>query len=429
VENTQDNQFIEVAKEIWVATNPDMPHVDEDIATIAAKIEELYPTCTIEMPVLDFGRLTDNARALFVTPLMEAAPEQTFIVYHPNDSTLMFVHQESGMPIEMSLAECHSIPAVYLTAVIGASQMAFVESAIRGEVEPLDPVMEQLRVMQEAQLQQAGLDTELKHLAMQIDPALQGSGNPNDSDNPDAMPAENDFISFESYLDVMRKMHSYEQMPPDHRVQFDHSVAYRWRDIKALKLILGSVDGNDGLNALGRFNAELVRVSMINDQTYLELSHLRNLMKHEVAAFREAANAQRKKSKFMAQTLEAFANRIEANLRLLGPMPPEAVDMLTRLNNMLTAKTAEAAENYDGVIRLSTEVERLREALTEEANYCYEHAVQLADSDPARSQRHRERGDRLMSHCHANMTAPEPQTNDNHVHAAVDTIGETTAVE
>jgi hypothetical protein len=218
-------------------------------------------------------------------------------------------------------------------------------------------------------------------------------------------------------------------MPPDHRVQFDHSVAYRWRDIKALKLILGSVDGNDGLNALGRFNAELVRVSMINDQTYLELSHLRNLMKHEVAAFREAANAQRKKSKFMAQTLEAFANRIEANLRLLGPMPPEAVDMLTRLNNMLTAKTAEAAENYDGVIRLSTEVERLREALTEEANYCYEHAVQLADSDPARSQRHRERGDRLMSHCHANMTAPEPQTNDNHVHAAVDTIGETTAVE
>lgn len=393
-ETQVDISFVEAAKEIWASVHSDEPYTEEDIAEIAEKIEGLYPQCNVEMSIVEFGILTDNARALFVTPLMDGAPEQTFTVFYPDDNRFMFVHQESGMPVEMSKAECLSIPTQYLTAVVGSEQMAFIEAAMRGEVEPNDPVAEQMRVMVEAQQQQAVHDGELKHIALNLAPALEGSNAPSESE--EISPELNDYISFEEYLEVMRKMHSYEQMPGEHRVQFDHAVAYRWRDIKALKLILASVEGNDGVNALGRYNSELVRLSMVNDQTYLELAHMRNTMRAEAKTFRELAVTHRKRNKMVALTLEAFANRVDKTLELLGPLPPEAVDMLTRLSGMLNAKASECNELRGDTIALAKEVERLRGVLQEEGDYCYKHADALVESEPERATRHRERGDRLI---------------------------------
>lgn len=419
-ENQVDISFVEAAKEIWASVHPDIPYSEEDIAEIAEKIEGLYPQCTVEMSIVEFGILTDNARALFVTPLMDGAPEQTFTVFYPDANRFMFVHQESGMPVEMSSAECLSIPTQYLTAVIGAEQMAFVEAALRGDVEPSDPVAEQMRVMVEAQRQQAVHDGELKHIALNLEPALEGSNAPADNDN--ISPELNDYISFEQYLEVMRKMHSYEQMPGDHRVQFDHAVAYRWRDIKALKFILASVEGNDGVNALGRYNGELVRLSMVNDQTYLELAHMRNAMCAEAKAFRELAATHRKRNKMVSLALEAFANRVDSTLELLGPLPPEAVDMLTRLSNMLNEKVAECTALRGDTIALAKEVERLRGVLQEEGDYCHGHATSLTDTDPERAERHRERGDRLI----AGMYPKEEEliVNDNHAHVTNDDVSD-----
>ena len=405
-ETQVDISFVDAAKEIWASVHPDEPYDDDTIAQMAENLEAVYPQCTVEMPIVEFGKLTDNARALFVTPLSTDNPIQTFTVFYPDVGRFMFVHTESGMPVEMSSAECLNIPTQYLTAVIGAEQMLFVEGALTGNIEPNDPVAEQMRLMVEAQREQATHDDELKHIALNTEPALHGSHMPGEAgvDNP-----PDDYISFEQYLEVMRKMHSYEQMPSDHRVQFDHACAYRWRDIKALKLILASVEGNDGTSALGRYNAELVRLSMVNDQTYLELTHLRNMMREEAKVFRELAKSQAKKNKLAAQSMGVFADRIDNCLELLGPLPDDAVDMLTRLNKILDLKTEEAAKNLNGVIILSTEVERLRNVLQQEADYCYNHANALAESDPERAARHRERGNRLALQLNPPVPVPEPE--------------------
>lgn len=390
------NALITEWEAIYPHLNKEDPENETLIDELAEKAAELFPMCNTDMTVNQFVRLGDNARALFTIPLSETNPKET---YTPNwcRTGMMFVH-ESGMPIELPTEEFHLVPMQLFQSILDEDAYQYLIDAKEGRVEPSDPIGDQIKLMQEQEIRQQENDRELKHIALQVYKSVEG-GVEQTNGVPQGTIAdqEKDYMTFEAYLETMRKMHSYEQMPDDHKVQFDHSVAYRWRDIKALKLILESVEQNDGLNALGRYHAELVRLSMLNDQAYLELNAMRNAMLDEADELEKRAKDLRKrKLTSQAQSLEAVAKRFREHMRLVGPLPPEAVDVLTRMHNLLDERDKEIATYKSQIQVLADEVVRLRNAFDEEAEYCFEHQTQLAESDPERAERHRERGQRLL---------------------------------
>lgn len=390
------NALIAEWEAIYPHLNKEDPENETLIDDLAEKAAELFPNCNTDMTVNQFVRLGDNARALFTIPLSEQNPKET---YTPNwcRTGMMFIH-ESGMPIELSREEFEMVPMHLFQAILNEDAYQYLLDAQNGLIEPSDPIGDQIKLMQEQEAAQLENDRELKHIAMQVYKAVDGGVDQTNCVPQDTLAdQEKDYVTFESYLETMRKMHSYEQMPNDHKVQFDHSVAYRWRDIKALKLILASVEENDGLNALGRYHAELVRLSMLNDQAYLELNAMRNAMLSEADELEKRAKDLRKrKLTSQAQALEVVAKRFREHMRLVGPMPPEAVDVLTRMRDLLNKRDEENKTYLEQINILANEVERLRAGLEQEAKYCFDHASSNRGIDDERADRHVERGQRLL---------------------------------
>ena len=391
------NTLIAEWEAIYPHLNKEDPENETLIDDLAEKAAELFPNCNTDMTVNQFVRLGDNARALFTIPLSEQNPKET---YTPNwcRTGMMFIH-ESGMPIELSREEFEMVPTHLFQAILNEDAYQYLLDAQNGLIEPSDPIGDQIKLMQEQEAAQLENDRELKHIAMQVYKAVEGGVDQTNCVPQDTLAdQEKDYVTFESYLETMRKMHSYEQMPNDHKVQFDHSVAYRWRDIKALKLILASVEENDGLNALGRYHAELVRLSMLNDQAYLELNAMRNAMLDEADELdKRAKDLRKRKLTTQAQQFEVISKRFREHMRLVGPMPPEAVDVLTRMRNLLDAREKEIATYNEQIQVLANEIERLRNGLAEEAEYCFEHAQACRETDNERAERHAVRGHRLLA--------------------------------
>lgn len=148
----------------------------------------------------------------------------------------------------------------------------------------------------------------------------------------DLMEAGSDYMKFEEYLDIMRKLHLYDDMSADMRVPFDQSVVYRWRDIKALKDLLARVELNPKSNALTRHMAEMRSLGDRLDTAYLEIRHLRSVLEHEATALEEEAKKLKKKGNLTtAGILIRSSNRLNQQRGLLGPMPADAIDVVTRL--------------------------------------------------------------------------------------------------
>lgn len=180
----------------------------------------------------------------------------------------------------------------------------------------------------------------------------------------DLMEAGTDYMKFEEYLDIMRKMHQYNDMSADMRVPFDQSVVYRWRDIKALKDLLARVEMNPNSNALTRHMAEMRSLGDRLDTAYLEIRHLRAVLEHEASALEEDAKKLKKKGNLTtAGILIRSSNRLNQQRSLLGPMPADAVDVVTRL---YTAYNEERRQRQQLVRGIAVECKKRLDQLTDE---------------------------------------------------------------
>jgi len=85
--------------------------------------------------------------------------------------------------------------------------------------------------------------------------------------------------------------------------------------------------------------------------------------------------------------------RLRRELNEQMEMREGGINMVLRRQHDAEAKLSEAREQ---LAEVTAERNRLRATLTAEAEYCYAYAEKYAISDPARAERHKERGCRLM---------------------------------
>ncbi len=191
-----------------------------------------------------------------------------------------------------------------------------------------------------------------------------------------------DYVSFEQYLDLMRRMHAYETMPPKDALQFDNACVYRWRDIKSLRLAF-SQNESGVTNPLSRFTSELRRVNDLLDSAYLELSHLRRLIGLEMTHFKSMADkAKAKRQTTLGMQYTALVNRL-ANATVMRGTVRQSDDV-RELN--------EALRNAHAYIQ------QLSTGIATEAQECYRHVeTKRTAGDVASAERHQHRGDRLMA--------------------------------
>lgn len=195
--------------------------------------------------------------------------------------------------------------------------------------------------------------------------------------------ATRDYLGFEEYLDVMRRLHQYEEMPNEHKLQFDQAITYRWRDIKALKTLLRDIEGNPNGTALTRYNREMQLLSNRLDQSYLEQHMLRNAMRAEIELLDKQIKRFKKEGKLtQAGNASMIRGRFSQYLDVMGAMDPTSVDALTRMHIMLKEADARVAH--------------LNQGFVEEAKYHYDFYKQHAETDPERAKRHYDRARSLL---------------------------------
>ena len=197
------------------------------------------------------------------------------------------------------------------------------------------------------------------------------------NDNP-----TQDYVSFEQYLNLMRQMHAYETMAPADALQFDNACTYRWRDIKALRVMFNQVESGT-TNPMTRFTAELRRVNDLLDSAYLEMSHLRRLIGLEMAHYQQLAKrATAKKQTTLSMQFTALVSR-------LG----KATAMQGRVRQSTDVQELNTALRDANIL-----VDSLTATIAAEAQECYKHVGTKRDAgDIASADRHQARGDRLMA--------------------------------
>lgn len=222
-----------------------------------------------------------------------------------------------------------SIPAIKLMAqssmimdfLLGSDGIMAVAECIAVNQPPVDYLSQEVNQLVEATDIDARLEESISEdPTMDVVKAL------------DLMDANSDYMKFEEYLDIMRKMHLYNDMDAGMRVSFDQSIVYRWRDVKALKDLLARVELNPKSNALTRHMAEMRSLGDRLDSAYLEIRHLRAVLEHEATMLEEESKKLKKKGNLTtAGILIRSSNRLNQQHALLGPLPTEAIDVVTRL--------------------------------------------------------------------------------------------------
>lgn len=125
------------------------------------------------------------------------------------------------------------------------------------------------------------------------------------------LPPISDYMNYEQYLNVMRETHGYEKFDQKQALQFDNAVTYRWRDIRALRLVMQNM-GVKGTNPLQRFTSEYRRVYSNMEFIYLEMANLRHFLSLEIQNLNEQAKRAKKEKKTMLGTLlSTTASRIQ----------------------------------------------------------------------------------------------------------------------
>lgn len=212
-------------------------------------------------------------------------------------------------------------PSVVMDFLLGPDGVMAVAECIAASQPPVDYLQQEVNELAEA----TAIDERME-AAIGEDPTMDVVK------AMDLMDAQSDYMKFEEYLDIMRKLHLYDDMAADMRVSFDQSIVYRWRDIKALKDLLARVELNPKSNALTRHMAEMRSMGDRLDSAYLEIRHLRAVLEHEASALEEEAKKLKKKGNLTtAGILIRSSNRLYQQKNLLGPLPTEAVDVVTRL--------------------------------------------------------------------------------------------------
>lgn len=195
--------------------------------------------------------------------------------------------------------------------------------------------------------------------------------------------ATRDYLGFEEYLSVMRRLHQYEEMPNEHKLQFDQAITYRWRDIKALRTILHDIEGNPSGTALTRYNKEMQLLSNRLDQSYLEQHMLRGAIKAEIELLDKKIKQLKKEGKKTSSGwLLMIRSRFEQYLQVMGPMDPSSVDVLTRMHILLKEGDAHIAH--------------LNRGFVEEAKYHIDQFKLHAETNPDLALEHRQRAQSLL---------------------------------
>lgn len=135
-----------------------------------------------------------------------------------------------------------------------------------------------------------------------------------------------DYMTFEQYLNTMRETHGYEKFDAKQALEFDNAVTYRWRDIRALRLVMQSM-GVAGSNPIARFTAEYRRVFSNMEFIYLEMANLRHFLLLEIQNLTE--QSRRAKSKKNSLTATLFNNTAERlrKYTAMGSRIPIAIEV------------------------------------------------------------------------------------------------------
>lgn len=135
-----------------------------------------------------------------------------------------------------------------------------------------------------------------------------------------------DYMTFEQYLNTMRETHGYEKFDAKQALEFDNAVTYRWRDIRALRLVMQSM-GVAGSNPIARFTAEYRRVFSNMEFIYLEMANLRHFLLLEIQNLTEQSRrAKNKKNSLTATLFNNTAERLR-KYTAMGSRIPVAVEV------------------------------------------------------------------------------------------------------
>ena len=135
-----------------------------------------------------------------------------------------------------------------------------------------------------------------------------------------------DYMTFEQYLNTMRETHGYEKFDAKQALEFDNAVTYRWRDIRALRLVMQSM-GVAGSNPIARFTAEYRRVFSNMEFIYLEMANLRHFLLLEIMNLSEQARrAKSKKNTLVSTVFNTTAERLR-KYTAMGSRIPIALEV------------------------------------------------------------------------------------------------------
>lgn len=173
----------------------------------------------------------------------------------------------------------------------------------------------------------------------------------------------NDYMTYEQYLRIMRETHGYEKFDAKQALEFDNAVTYRWRDIRALRLVLSAMESGK-TNPLSRFTSEYRRVYSNMEFIYLEMANLRNFLSLEIENLREQAKRAKKDRKtFLSMALQATADRIQ-KYTAMGSRIPVSMDLqeANKLSVIYQRQTQAISEGLRDVVgSLRNWVTKLRE--------------------------------------------------------------------
>lgn len=140
------------------------------------------------------------------------------------------------------------------------------------------------------------------------------------------LPPVADYMTFEQYLNTMRETHGYEKFDAKQALEFDNAVTYRWRDIRALRLVMQNM-GATGSNPIARFTAEYRRVFSNMEFIYLEMANLRHFLLLEIMNLSEQARrAKSKKNTLVSTVFNTTAERLR-KYTAMGSRIPIALEV------------------------------------------------------------------------------------------------------
>lgn len=197
-----------------------------------------------------------------------------------------------------------------------------------------------------------------------------------------------DYMTFEQYLNTMRETHGYEKFDAKQALEFDNAVTYRWRDIRALRLVMQSM-GVQGSNPIARFTAEYRRVFSNMEFIYLEMANLRHFLLLEIQNLAEQSRrAKSKKNSLVSTLFNTTAERLR-KYTAMGSRIPVTLEV-QQANKHLMRYQRENQTLRQGIIselaaltdklrewRLVTEDEHLGVAATAEITFIEERILAL----------------------------------------------------